>query len=182
LEPGPKLKPPDGATATAGLFRAHARFVAGFLRRLGADEASVDDLVQDVFLVVHRKGGYQDEGHQPTTFLSAVAVRVLANHRRSRRRRPEVSDPLALDAQTSPAADPSEVAAARAGLGRVQQALDALEEGQRAAFVMYELNGEPGEAIANALGIPIGTVHSRLHLARKRFLAAYARLEEPGHG
>nr|WP_276603309.1 sigma factor-like helix-turn-helix DNA-binding protein [Nannocystis pusilla] len=59
---------------------------------------------------------------------------------------------------------------------RVQQALDTLEEGKRAVFILFELEGESCEAIAAGLGIPIGTVYSRLHKARKLFMEAHARL------
>src|SRR6185312_14253874 len=72
---------------TALLFKEHAAFVARFLYRLGAADAAIEDLVQEVFLVVHRAGGYRPGAAAPTTYLAGVAAGVLANHRRKERTR-----------------------------------------------------------------------------------------------
>jgi len=62
----------------------------------------------------------------------------------------------------------------------VQRALDTLDLEHCAAFVLYEFAGESCEAIAASLSIPVGTVYSRLHHARRRFEQAYAALcEQP---
>ena len=63
-------------------------------------------------------------------------------------------------------------------LARVQQALDTLTPEKRAVFVLYELEGQSCDAVAKALGIPVGTVYSRLHSARREFTKAHAKLEE----
>jgi RNA polymerase sigma-70 factor (ECF subfamily) len=64
----------------------------------------------------------------------------------------------------------------RAALRRVQQVLDTLTLEERATFVLYEIEGLSCDAIAAAFEIPVGTVYSRLHNARKRFIEAHARL------
>ena len=69
------------------LFRAHASFVAAFLGRLGTPAAEIDDLVQEVFLVVHRKGGYEMGPAQPRSWLGAIAIRVASSRRRNAGRR-----------------------------------------------------------------------------------------------
>lgn len=158
------------------LFRAHAGFVAGFLARLGVPRADVDDRVQEVFLVAHRKGGYTPGQGQPRTWLGAIAVRVASTARRSvARRREDGSD--ALIARSAPDASPAEVAEQRRALERVQRALDALDLEHRSVFVLYELDGQSCEAIAASFDIPVGTVYSRLHHARKRFKQLHAGLE-----
>jgi RNA polymerase sigma-70 factor (ECF subfamily) len=164
-----------GAQDVSTLFRAHAGFIASFLRRLGAPAPDVDDLVQEVFLVAHRKGGYQPGTGQPRTWLAAIALRVASTGRRSRGRRRE--DPLAEVGGSEQASDdPARTLEARRALERVQRALDSLELDQRAAFVLYELEGQSCESIAAAFEVPIGTIYSRLHHARKRFLDAHAQL------
>src|SRR5436853_6541934 len=68
------------------LFRAHASFVAGFLVRLGVRPADLDDLMQEVFVVAHRRRGFQPGPARPTTWLARVAIRVAMAHRRTRTR------------------------------------------------------------------------------------------------
>lgn len=171
----------EGRLDAQALFRAHAVFVASFLQRLGTPTAEVDDLVQEVFLVVHRKGGYVPGAGQPRTWLAAIALRVASTNRRSRgRRREQPDDDAVLTA--SAAEDPDAKLDARLSLARVQRALEGLDIEHRATFVLYELNGESCEAIAASFGIPVGTVYSRLHHARRRFLSAYAAQGEDGPG
>src|SRR5262245_53119910 len=66
------------------LYRAHASFVAGFLVRLGAPTSELEDLVQEVFVVAHRKGGYVTGPAQPRSWLGAIALRVAQASRRAR--------------------------------------------------------------------------------------------------
>ena len=158
------------------LFRAHASYVAAFLARLGMPASEVDDLVQEVFLVVHRKGGFEVGVAQPKTWLGAIAVRVASSRRRSHRRSREHTNDEVLQAAVSPNATPDERLQARQSLSRVQQALDHLDLDHRAAFVLYEVEGQSCQDIATSLELPVGTVYSRLHHARKRFAEAYASL------
>lgn len=159
------------------LFRAHAPFVAAFLGRLGIPPSDVDDLVQEVFLVAHRKGGYESGPAKPRSWLGAIAVRVASSRRRSAHRRKEVAvDDEQLEAVVFPGATPAERYQAREALGRVQQALQSLDLEHRGVFVLYELEGESCQAIAASFGIPVGTVYSRLHHARRRFTASHRAL------
>lgn len=158
------------------LFRAHAGFVAGFLARLGVPQADVDDRVQEVFLVAHRKGGYVPGQGHPRTWLGAIAVRVASTARRTVARRREDSSDV-LTSWTAAEASPAEVVEHRRSLQRVQSALDSLDVEHRAVFVLYELDGQSCEAIAESFGIPVGTVYSRLHHARRRVKQLYAELE-----
>jgi RNA polymerase sigma-70 factor (ECF subfamily) len=157
------------------LFLMHAAFVASFLHRLGTPRSEVDDLVQEVFLVAHRKGGYVPGAAQPRTWLAAIALRIARASRRALGRRLESPDEHAL-AAVAARQDPCASAEVRQSLARVQHALDALDLEHRAAFVLYELEGESCDSIAVTLDVPVGTVYSRLHHARRRFLAAYAAL------
>ncbi len=162
----------------SSLFRAHAPFVAGFLSRLGVDRADLDDAVQEVFLVVHRKGGYVEGEARPQTWLAEIAIRVASQLRRTRRRRPvEVEpSPQSQAAEGRDTRTPFEALDAAESLGRVQRAIDALSLEQGAVFILYEIEGESCESIAAGLAVPIGTVYSRLHAARRGFLRTYERL------
>ena len=169
------------------LFRDHARFVASFLLRLGISSADVDDGVQEVFTVAYRKGGFTPERATARTWLGAIAVRVASNRRRGARLRRErlEAEPAAHLASEAPSAE--HVLERRQALRRVDGALQGLDLAHRAVFVLFELEGEDCTAIAEALDVPVGTVYSRLHTARKRFISAHEALERadaapPLHG
>jgi RNA polymerase sigma-70 factor, ECF subfamily len=159
------------------LFRAHAAFVAGFLTRLGVEPAERDDAVQEVFLVAHRRGGFDEGDAQPTTWLAAIALRVASDLRRTRRRR-AARDAAGSETAGQRGATPFEALAAAESLARVQRALDTLSLEHRAVFVLYEIEGASCESIAAGLGVPVGTVYSRLHAARRGFQQAHAGLDD----
>lgn len=165
----------DGQVDAQTLFRAHAPFVAAFLHRLGTPRSEVDDLVQEVFLVAHRKGGFVPGLGQPRTWLAAIAVRVSRAGQRARSRRREADDDSALEGLAA-SSDPAATVEARKALERVQRALEMLDVEHRAAFVLYEIEGESCESIAASFDVPVGTVYSRLHHARRRFREAYTQL------
>lgn len=168
-EPDAHIHPISAET----LFREQARFVASFLRHMGSSEPDLDDMVQDVFVIAHRKGGYLPGPAGPRTWLAALAIRVVRARRRSRARRPEpveVPENLPDGAQS-----PAEQLESRRALARIQAALDDLSLEHRAAFVLFEIEGESCESIAMMWNVPVGTVYSRLHHARKRFLEMYGR-------
>jgi RNA polymerase sigma-70 factor (ECF subfamily) len=161
------------AISAETLFREQAHFVASFLRHMGTSESDLDDSVQDVFVLVHRKGGFLPGPAGPRTWLASLSIQVVSARRRSRARRPaavEVPETLPDGAR-----GPAELLEARQSLRRVQVALDQLSLEQRAAFVLFEIEGETCENIAAMWNVPVGTVHSRLHNARKRFLETYNR-------
>jgi RNA polymerase sigma-70 factor (ECF subfamily) len=162
------------------LFRAHAGFVAGFLVRLGIRGQDVDDLVQEVFIVAHRRGGFVEGVGKPTTWLAQISLRVALRRRRVWRRHeaPLVGEDAVPEPEAK-GANPLDAAAATQSLERVQQALDTLDLDHRAVFILFELEGEPCDAIAGGLGIPVGTVYSRLHAARRQFRKAYDRITDP---
>src|SRR5262245_42304924 len=164
------------AQNAASLFRAHAAFVASFLFRLGLEPAEIDDAVQEVFLIAHRQGGYQPGPAQPRTWLAAIAIRVAmkakTRHRRVRRDRKLLHDLIDI---LRPSEDvPFEDVEARQ---MVQRILDQMDPERRAVLLLFELEGEPCDSIAAALGVEVGTVYSRLHRARQEFQRACGRLE-----
>jgi RNA polymerase sigma-70 factor (ECF subfamily) len=165
---------PDRIEAEA-LFREHASAVATFAHRLGVPRDDVHDLVQEVFLVAHRKGGYEQGPARPRTWLCAIAVRLARKAHRERARR-DPSDSPRIELARGDERNPGELLETRRALEQVQSALDTLDLEHRAAFVLYEIDRESCEDIALALEVPVGTVYSRLHHARKKFLTAHEAL------
>jgi RNA polymerase sigma-70 factor (ECF subfamily) len=154
------------------LFREHASYVATFAHRLGIPRHDVHDLVQEVFLVAHRKGGYEEGPARPRTWLCAIAVRLARKAHRLRAGW-DASDTPRIELASGEQRDPDQQLETRRKLEQVQRALESLDVDHRAAFILYEVERESCEEIALALEVPIGTVYSRLHHARKKFLAVH---------
>lgn len=161
----------------AEVYDAHFRFVWRSLRRLGVAEADVADAVQDVFLVVHRRLGDFEGRAKVTTWLYGICFRVARDRRRlGELRRRSVEDEL-VDDRADDGADVGAEAERREGLALLERLLDELPLDQRAVFTCFELDGMSGEAIAELLEIPLGTVYSRLRLAREAFRAGLRRMQ-----
>ena len=164
----------ETAPTFEALYEEHFDFVWRSLRRLGIPALTIDDAVQDVFLVVHRRLGEFEGRSSVKTWLFGIALRVASVHRRSAARRP--TEPLTeepADAATAPAAEA--LSEAREAARLVHQLLDCLEEDRRAVFVLSELEQMTAPEISTALGVNLNTVYSRLRLARRDFDAALAR-------
>jgi RNA polymerase sigma-70 factor (ECF subfamily) len=167
---------PQGPTDSETLFKRHARFVASFLYRLGVRGPDIDDAVQEVFLAAHRRGGYRPGVASPTTFLARLALEAnLSRRRRQGRWETARSEEVARAALGRSPADPAQAFVARQAAERLQASLDAMDAPHRAVFILFELEGESSESIAAGLSIPVGTVHSRLHAARRAFRTSAAR-------
>lgn len=158
------------------LFRRHASWVARYVVRLGFRGQDVDDVVQETFLVAHKRGGFEPGQARPTTWLAEIAWRVAQASRRSRERHP-IAEESATDAVPA-ADDPLQDAMRSQALRNVQRALESLDLERRALFILYELEGESCEVLATTFGVPVGTVYSRLHHARKTFMQAYGKLSQ----
>lgn len=159
------------------LYEAHFAFVWGSLRRLGVREADALDLTQKVFLTVHARLGVFEGRSQLRTWIFGICQRLASDYRRSARVRLEIAtDALELDAQRGAGNGPLAAAESRQLADTAEAILDKLPEAQRVVFVLFELDEMSGEEIATLLGISVGTVRSRLRLAREAVRREVARL------
>lgn len=147
------------------LFHEHADFVWRSLRRLGVSASDADDLVQEVFLVVHRKL-HKFDGRSPRAWLYAVTRRVASTHRRAVRRGAARRKALA-ESEGGP--DPEATTASRQRVQRVADVLDRLRPERREVFVMTHVEQMSAPEIADVLGVTVNVVYSRLRLARRDF-------------
>jgi len=154
----------QAALDPADVYREHADFVWRSLQHLGVRDADLEDLLQEVFLVVHRKLGGFDGRSRVTTWLFGICLRVAARHRRRAFFRFEHST-VDVPERADPSTPEDHVVDARQR--RVlERALSRLSLDQRAVFVLFELEGRTCQEIAELVSAPLGTVHSRLHHAR----------------
>ena len=173
----PRTTASDGHISADALFRLHAPFVARFLFRLGVGPDGIEDAVQEVFLVVHRHGGYRAGAAKPTSYLANLAVHAAAEYRRRQRARIAREADEVVEDHPSDRSDPVLVLETHESLRRLQDALDRLEPDLRTTLVLVELEGETCASIAAGMGIPVGTVYWRLHQARKKFQRALELVE-----
>jgi RNA polymerase sigma-70 factor, ECF subfamily len=169
---------PDALELTA-VFREHHDLVWRCLRGFGVDPAVVDDAVQDVFMIVHRRQGDYD-GHAPVRRWVLGIARNVALKYRARTARTlgqrHVAPAEELDALPSPASPaPDEAVAAREAAQLVDRFVDGLPPDQRAVFVLSEVEGMTGPEISELLGVKLNTVYSRLRVVRGSFDQAVAR-------
>ncbi len=155
--------------AAAELFRQHGPFVARFAIRYGVPLSDVEDVVQEVFLIAHAHGGYRSGPAKATSWLAAITMRVATTHRRKLHTRAFArgNEQLVGDARDEGPTPEVRVALDRE-MVRLHAALQSLPPEHRMTFILFELEGEACGSIAAATGVPVGTVHSRLHGARKR--------------
>jgi RNA polymerase sigma-70 factor (ECF subfamily) len=172
----------DGHLSSADLFKQYAPFVAGFLLRMGISRTDLDDVIQDVFLVAHKLGGYAPGPAKPTTYLANIALRAATTHRRKQRVRSFVrpNDEL-VGSASGDMASPERAVDNQRQLALLQNVLERLDDDKRGIFIMAEIHGETVVSIAAGLGIPVDTAYSRLRAARKLFQEAAAELclDEP---
>ena len=152
--------------------------VSRWVGALGASEADREDLVQDVFIVAHRRLASFDGGNL-AGWLYQIARRKVRDYRSlawvkhffAATRLPLVDS--TLQTLTSPL-DHLETQEKAALL---EELLGTLNLEQRAAFVLFEIEGLRGEQIAQLQAVPINTVWARMYKARRKLVDAVERLE-----
>jgi RNA polymerase sigma-70 factor (ECF subfamily) len=154
------------------LYLAEGAGLRQSLSRLAPD-LDADDLLHELFVIALGKRDELAAADSPRAWLYGVAVKLAATRRRTARLRrffgiAQAEDLPAVDASTRTVEQ-------RDAQRRVARALESLSAPKREVFVLFELQGLPGEDIAAALGIPIKTVWTRLFHARKEVTAAIER-------
>ena len=157
------------------IYEQQADFVFRSLRRLGVQDRDVGDAMQEVFLTVHRTLSGFEGRSSIVTWLFTICRSVARDRQRRAYHRYEVADPALVDAQPDTRGDVFVRLEHRRRLAELDSILETLEEEQRLVFVLFEIERMTGEEISEALTIPLGTVYSRLRLARVAFRAALVR-------
>jgi RNA polymerase sigma-70 factor, ECF subfamily len=167
----------------ATLVRLHLQSVWRTLRRLGVPIPAVDDATQEVFVVATRKLDAIEPGKEQQ-FLYGIALRVAANARRASATHQRFFDDAAPVAGVDAAPPTDALLHAKRMRALLDTVLDALPEDLRTVFVLFELEGWSGPELADLLGVPVGTVASRLRRAREAFReeAALARVRHSSRG
>jgi len=161
------------ALTLAELYEAQFDFVWRSARRLGVASLHVDDVVQEVFLVVHRRLAEFEGRSSIKTWLFGITRRVVHDHRRSARRKP--AEPLGSLEPIDEGGGADTQLAQRQSARTLHALLDELDDDKREVFVLAELEQMSGPEIAEVLSVNLNTVYARLRAARGAFEQAVAR-------
>ncbi len=157
--------PPNARSELSELYARNFDFVWRAVRAMGVDASTLEDLVQEVFMVAGRKLDTYDRARSQRAWLLGITRnQVLQFRRRSARYRRR------LQAVVPPGGppQPDELLERSQGAVLLAEFLDGLEESTRISFVMSDFEGMRGREVATALGIPLQTHYSRVRVARQR--------------
>jgi RNA polymerase sigma-70 factor (ECF subfamily) len=160
------------------LYEQYFEFVWRSARYLGEPPATLDDAVQDVFLVAYRRFQDFEARSSPRTWLFAITLRVVSDHRRSRRRKTRLVDSVKR-MFTGTVPTPFDHASHAERSRALSDALEGLNDDQRAVFVMADIEELSAPEIAAVLRVNLNTVYSRLRTARRDVAARLA--QDPGN-
>jgi RNA polymerase sigma-70 factor (ECF subfamily) len=188
----------DGDRGVFGpLVRRYERELYGYLRRYLGDDDLAADVFQNTFVAVFTKIAQYEPGRPGRPWLYAIATnQAIDALRRKARRAERTADPVApaagegaddgrplFDLLAARDPDPAGLAEVAETRRRVREAVEALPELLRQVVILTYFQGLKYQEAADALGIPVGTVKSRLHAAVARLAAAWEGVEsKEAHG
>ncbi|HEY3497688.1 MAG TPA: sigma-70 family RNA polymerase sigma factor [Polyangiaceae bacterium] len=156
------------------VYDSHFAFVWRAVANRGVPASALDDVVQEVFLVVHRKLGEFEGRSSVRTWLAGVVRRVVADHLKKRGNRLLAQEEL-REHPAAPGEEPGVRAERRAAMALVDELVGTMSEVQREVFVLYELEQMTTREIAVLTGANENTVQTRLKAARRVFQEGVSR-------
>lgn len=163
------------------VYDEHFAFVWRTARRLGIRDSATADVVQEAFLVVHRRLAEFEARSSVRTWLYGIVRRVVHGHRRTAQRK----DPRTRAGEDGPNVDtvadgepgPEETVEQADAVRLMHRLLDELDLDKREVLVLAELEQMSVPEIAEATGENVNTVYSRLRAARRDFEMAVTRFQ-----
>jgi RNA polymerase sigma-70 factor (ECF subfamily) len=173
------------ADAFAGLVARYQASIVNLARALTADDGDADDLAQETFIRAYKSIGRFRGDSTFRTWLYRVAVNVIQSHLKKRARRwrwfgPSLDEQAMTGNESSALATPSTLEDDTVRREMIDRALAALPADMRIAVTLRDVQGFDYAEIATMLGIPIGTVESRIFRARQRLRPLLASLVGSG--
>ena len=161
--------------ALEALYLRHAPFLLRVATRLLGSSEAAQDVVHEVFVTALRAGAM---GQEPERWLYGVAKNLVRRHLRGESRRVRAHARMAEEDAARPAHEGpgDEVLERKRKAEQIRACIESLPIDQREVFVLYEIEGLEGAAIAALVDVPENTVWSRLRLARERFKDRWTQL------
>jgi RNA polymerase sigma-70 factor (ECF subfamily) len=164
------------------VYQQQFEFVWASAQRLGVDAGALDDVVQEVFIVVHAKLHTLQNPEALRSWVYGVVRRTVSTHHRARRVRANVStltDGLEFE---STAPTPFDIAQKNSDMQFVARLLAELDAPRRDLLALVDLQELSVPEAAATLHMPLNTAYSRLRKARRAFEAALARRDGRSEG
>ncbi len=158
----------------AEVYEQHAELIWRVVRRMGIPDAVAEDVMHEVFLVVHRRLPEYDGRASMSTWLFHIARGVASNYKRGRARERARLEVVAPPSGALP--DPEGDAERREAASFVRSFLAGLDPDKREVFELVEIEGMPVPEVAELLALNLNTAYSRLRLARQAFARAVETL------
>lgn len=162
------------------VYERHLRFVWRVLRALGLPEGHVEDMVQEVFVVVHRRLAEFEGRSDIRTWLFQIARWRVANERRRQRTRP-AHEPL-VDDLADKTEGPFENVARSQAMEKLEWILAQMDVEKRMVFLLMDIEEMKAAEVAELLEINVNTAYSRLRLAREQFKELLSRSANASEG
>ena len=159
------------------VYNQYISFVWSSVSRLGVGSDFIDDVVQEVFIVIHARLHTLQQPESMKSWIYGIVRRTVSHHRRSRRAKNGLGENVAHieRARGTGPATPLELTERTAQVELLASLLDELDDAKREVFVAAELEEMTAPEIAEALEIPLNTAYSRLRAARQAFEERLAR-------
>ena len=175
--------PPTPVSSFQAVYRQYFNFVWSSARRFGVPPDAMDDLVQEVFIVIHAKLPGLERPDLLRSWIYGVVRRTASNYRRALRTQTAAGILTGAYGEVeSPEPTPFEYLKTNSELELLATLLAELDEPKREVFTLVELDELTVPEAAEALQIPLNTAYSRLRAARQAFEAAVARSGERSKG
>jgi RNA polymerase sigma-70 factor (ECF subfamily) len=160
----------------AQLYEEHFEFVWRNAGRLGVAESVREDLVHDVFMVVHRRLAAFEGRSSARTWLYGILTRVVLEHRRNDRQRMSKESQAGAQRGLVVTESATEDVARKEAARIVDSILEQMDEDKRAIFILVELEEISVPEAALGLAINLNTAYARLRAARMHFAEAVKRI------
>src|SRR5271157_1771562 len=177
-EPVPVIQPPTTRVPSfSQIYKLYFNFVWSCTRRLGVSEAETDDVVQEIFIVIHARLNTLERPESLRSWIYGIVRRTVSTYHRAKRAK--LASTLTLntehDVQYPQLPSPQQLAEQSDQVRLLWSLLEKLDAPKREVFVLAELDEMTVPEIAVATEVPLNTVYSRLRAARQELEEALAR-------
>ncbi len=164
----------------AAVYQEYFDFVWSSVRRMGVRPEATDDVVQEVFIVVHSRLHTLEQPEALRSWIYGIVRRTVSTHRRAQRTRDALGVRFAVEAESlrSQPPTPLEHSEQTNALSVLTALLSELDDAKREVFELVEVEELSVPEVAHMLDIPLNTAYSRLRAARQAFEAALQRRAE----
>jgi RNA polymerase sigma-70 factor (ECF subfamily) len=157
------------------IYRKYFDFVWSSVRRFGVDTAAVDDVVQEVFIVIHSRIDTLERPEALRSWIYSIVRRTVSTYRRSQRAKEASGAAFAAEPEAQRSLTPFDLTDQNDQVRLLGHILQELDEPKREVFMMVELDELTVPEVAQVLDIPLNTAYSRLRAARHAFEEALER-------